>query len=679
MLQHRRRILILSTAFLLVLVSALSTGPPISAYDPGAVQYDAANSVGYLVNPDGLSVTIVLYYGTLLDWVIPSSIQVPPLGLLPVTAIGDPNGEKNITSIGITSVHIPDSVRSINDGTFTSCTTLLSVDWPDTLDYLGVEVFYGCSNLNQVKTHSSGWISGTVLLPDGIDRIESKSFSQCFYIRHVRILSSVQIIGFRAFHGDVALETVEWGTSPPSAAIAQEAFRDCIGLREIDIPATCASIGLNAFFNTPWYRDLTGDLVIVGDGLLLKVNSNPEALFVPSHVKTVCAGAVTGRTNLYSVALPEGVLFLNDYAFTDNDKLYIINVPESLDYFSPQAFTGGKPHRELVFFGFEGSRAEYSVNNAFPESDRPDFKRMGYVRFESMGGTAVPTKVIVYGFRVAEPAAPLRAGHYFEGWYTGTDFVRLWDFTVDEISQKSTTLYARWSLDIPVGLVAARISGTETDLGWVPVEGADGYDLFRAPAGTDQWVMSRTTETTSCRDTGLTAGSAYQYRVRAYSLYGTVRFESDLSSPLYVSATPVPTPKPGVTPTPLIPVVPPPTTTAAPSTATAPGSSSSAGDTIPGAGTTTEPVETTQPSSASGSSAASSTTGSIRPGTTTRTGTTTDVTTTGAGTTGSGNADIPADAHSRPGLLWIILPVTLLLTGGAVAVIYSKVIRKYKK
>lgn len=77
--------------------------------------------------------------------------------------------------------------------------------------------------------------------------------------------------------------------------------------------------------------------------------------------------------------------------------------------------------------------------------DNDDAVKKTYtVTFDSQGGSAVSAQTVKEGEKVAEPAAPTKAGVVFGGWYTSTDYAKAWDFDKSVVTE-DITLYARWA------------------------------------------------------------------------------------------------------------------------------------------------------------------------------------------------------------------------------------------
>ncbi|MBN1603809.1 MAG: InlB B-repeat-containing protein [Chitinispirillaceae bacterium] len=66
------------------------------------------------------------------------------------------------------------------------------------------------------------------------------------------------------------------------------------------------------------------------------------------------------------------------------------------------------------------------------------------VTFNSMEGSAVAAQTIDHGGKVTEPAAPVRTGYTFGGWYTETAYTTQWNFSTGTVTANDT-LYAKWT------------------------------------------------------------------------------------------------------------------------------------------------------------------------------------------------------------------------------------------
>ena len=72
------------------------------------------------------------------------------------------------------------------------------------------------------------------------------------------------------------------------------------------------------------------------------------------------------------------------------------------------------------------------------------------VRFETNGGTEIPSQTVQYGEKIQRPEDPVRSGYHVEGWYTDIDLKNPWDFETD-IVQGNMTLYVKWAEGDPAG------------------------------------------------------------------------------------------------------------------------------------------------------------------------------------------------------------------------------------
>ena len=111
-------------------------------------------------------------------------------GLL--TSVTIPNSVKSIgdnafRSSRLTSVTIPNSVKSIGAGAFSDCSFLISVTIPNSITAIQNAVFRGCDVLT------------SVIIPNSVTRIESWAFQDCPVLTSIIIPNSITSVGPEAF------------------------------------------------------------------------------------------------------------------------------------------------------------------------------------------------------------------------------------------------------------------------------------------------------------------------------------------------------------------------------------------------------------------------------------------------------------------------------------------------
>lgn len=94
----------------------------------------------------------------------------------------------------ITSVHLPERLRSLDGLTFEDCSQLRYIQLPSTLRFIGGSTFAGCS-------------LRTVKLPEGIQRIDTRAFAGC-PLTEIEIPGSCTFLGDRVFESCWELQTI---------------------------------------------------------------------------------------------------------------------------------------------------------------------------------------------------------------------------------------------------------------------------------------------------------------------------------------------------------------------------------------------------------------------------------------------------------------------------------------
>ena len=148
----------------------------------------------------------------------------------------------------LTSIEIPNSVRSIGNYAFKGCSGLTSVTIPNSVTSIGYQAFLGCTSLTSVT------------IPNSVTSIGSQAFRECTSLTSVIIPNSVTSIGNGTFFGCTSLTSV---TIPNSViSIGNQAFWECTSLTSVTIPNSVTNIyvGAFAFCDNLIYLIMEGDV-----------------------------------------------------------------------------------------------------------------------------------------------------------------------------------------------------------------------------------------------------------------------------------------------------------------------------------------------------------------------------------------------------------------------------------
>ena len=198
------------------------------------------------------------------------------------------------------------AVVGIKTNGFYECAGLTGLILPDTVEYIGVNAFCGCEELTRVR-----WSAG-------LRKINSRAFDYTG-LETLVLPEGVTFLGENAF-GHAKLKSVSLpstvakmtGTNEKSDA---NPFAYCENLEEIYV----------AEGNKAYKSD--GNCVMRREDNTLVVGCKKSK--IPSYTEHIGCCAFQGVA-LESVALPEGVTSIEDYAFAHNDRLKEITLPQSL-------------------------------------------------------------------------------------------------------------------------------------------------------------------------------------------------------------------------------------------------------------------------------------------------------------------------------------------------------------
>ena len=220
-------------------------GHSFEDYKCGRCGEEIKPSEGLTFVPNGDGTCYLSNHGTCTDSdvVIP---KVSPEGDV-VTAIGKEAFLNYNTQL--TSLIMPDSIKSIGDWAFCNRVDLKSIEIVEGVESIGERAFQGCKSITKL------------VIPDSVTTLGEYAFDCCESLKSLTIGNGIKTLPRNAFSCCSSLRTL---TIPDSVEnIGENAFSGCLSLMVVEIGENVASIGRDAFSGAPVYKIINrSDLVL---------------------------------------------------------------------------------------------------------------------------------------------------------------------------------------------------------------------------------------------------------------------------------------------------------------------------------------------------------------------------------------------------------------------------------
>ena len=232
-----------------------------------------------------------------------------------LTSINIPNSVTNIGDeafswcYSLTSIKIPNSVTNIGDEAFSWCYSLTSIKIPNSVTNIGDEVFYNCSSLTSIK------------IPNSVTNIGNHAFHGCTSLTSINIPNSVTKIGDGAFRSCGSLISINIPNSVTN--IGNDAFSCCDSLTKIIIPCSVVNMNGNPFCG--WNGDLYNEskafiyehqvLFNKDKTILVAYRSEEKNYIIPNSVTNIGDSAFMYCKSLTNINIPNSVINIGDEVF----------------------------------------------------------------------------------------------------------------------------------------------------------------------------------------------------------------------------------------------------------------------------------------------------------------------------------------------------------------------------
>ncbi|MBO5702375.1 MAG: leucine-rich repeat protein [Clostridia bacterium] len=219
-------------------------------------------------------------------------------------------GNNAFSESNITSLRIPEGIKSIGEGAFWDCRSLVSISLPDSLESISSYVFADCPALKSIK------------IGENVKSIGIEVFRGCTSLEEITLPKEVEYFGWGMFDGCKSLKEIVLPKGIDATGIS---FTSCESLVRVVLPEGIGSISNYAFY---------------GCTALVTVE-------IPESVTQIHGSAFRGCTSLRYLVLPDGVNMIGENAFYNCTSLESINIPEGVTVIERQAFYNCASLKEL--------------------------------------------------------------------------------------------------------------------------------------------------------------------------------------------------------------------------------------------------------------------------------------------------------------------------------------------
>ena len=271
----------------------------------------------------------------------------------------------------ITSLSIPEGVKTIGRNAVAGCTKLQTVSLPHSITYVGHDTFKDCTSLQAINVtngnatyysvdgvlffknsyegstellkYPEGRADRSYTVPDGVSVISHRAFYHAGKIQKIMLPDSVLTIEGSAFEQCENLENIDFGDGLQT--IGGESFSYCSSLKAIKLPSTLSELDGWSFLecsslasivvdrdNEHFFSDGVGLYENTENGIEFRLYAHASACdsyTLQEGTTVISEAAFWGAENLKEIQLPEGLQEIKNGAFTQTG-LIRLHLPKTV-------------------------------------------------------------------------------------------------------------------------------------------------------------------------------------------------------------------------------------------------------------------------------------------------------------------------------------------------------------
>jgi hypothetical protein len=245
---------------------------------------------------------------------------------------------KNSSSNGsLTSISLPNSVKSISNSAFYNCNLLTTLIFPPILESIGQDALNGCSSLTSLD------------LPSSLTSIADRAFFGCIGLQFVKVNWNIPLPINANVFGDVSLNNLELRI-PIRTKDAYQAASVWRNFGTFSVPnaikpgnGTLFTVnGINYIVTkdeAPYEVAIANNQEYSGDAVIPDLLNFEDNDFIVTSISVEAFNAYDTGARLTSIRLPNSITTINEKAFYYAFYLKSINLPSNLAYIGRDAFS----------------------------------------------------------------------------------------------------------------------------------------------------------------------------------------------------------------------------------------------------------------------------------------------------------------------------------------------------